>query len=187
MKAEPASDKVVILDRDGTIIVDRHYLSDPAELELLPNAADGLRYLSQRGYRLVVITNQSGVGRGMFSLRRLDEINARFSDMLRAIGVQIEQIYCCPHAPQALCNCRKPNLGLLARAAFELQFNPRDAIVIGDKPTDIEFGRRARATTILIATNPGVSSNEPAPDFVATDLLDAAHKIGTSASPHFVK
>jgi D-glycero-D-manno-heptose 1,7-bisphosphate phosphatase len=171
------SEKVVILDRDGTIIVDRNYLSDPAGLELLPGAAEGLRWLYEHGYRLVVITNQSGVGRGMFSVQRLHDIHDRFRDMVSEAGARLENIYYCPHAPDAGCVCRKPRLGLLWRAASELQFNPSAAIVIGDKSIDIEFGRRAGATTILIAGKTPADSAEAAPDFVAADLSEAARTI----------
>src|SRR5579863_9716785 len=102
----------VVLDRDGTLVVDRDYLDDPDELEFLPGAAEGLRRLHQHGYRMVVISNQSGVGRGLFSLQRLDEINARLLQMVRSVGADLAGIYCCPHVPEEGCACRKPGTGL---------------------------------------------------------------------------
>ncbi|MFI4868873.1 MAG: D-glycero-alpha-D-manno-heptose-1,7-bisphosphate 7-phosphatase [Steroidobacterales bacterium] len=132
------NDKVVILDRDGTMVIDCAYLDDPAGLEFLPSAAEGLRWLSSRGYRVVVITNQSGVGRGLFPIERVYAMEA---------GARLEYIYFCPHAPDAGCDCRKPALRLMTRAAAELGFDPASAIVIGDKESDVEFGRRAGAVT----------------------------------------
>jgi D-glycero-D-manno-heptose 1,7-bisphosphate phosphatase len=119
---------VVILDRDGTIVIDRGYLDDPAGLEFLPAAAEGLRYLHQRGYRLVVITNQSGIGRGRFTAERLGEIHDRFNEMVRAAGAHIEAIYFFPHRPDDGCDCRKPGSALLLQAAAELGFEPAQAV-----------------------------------------------------------
>jgi len=167
-------DKVVILDRDGTVVIDRGYQSDPALLEFEPGAAAGLRLLSERGYRLIVITNQSGVGRGFFTLDQLHAMNARLNIMVESAGARLERIYFCPHAPAADCDCRKPSLGLLKLAASELGFDPASAIVIGDKETDVEFGRRAGATTVLIAGAPRAPHSSTRADIVAPNLLEAA-------------
>jgi D-glycero-D-manno-heptose 1,7-bisphosphate phosphatase len=172
-------EKVVILDRDGTIVVDRNYLSDPADLEFEVGAADGLRSMYERGYRLVVITNQSGIGRGLFSLQRLEEIHDRLRQMVESIGVRLEGIYYCPHAPDAGCLCRKPQISLFNQAASELGFAPSSAVVIGDKMSDIEFGHRAGAMTVLVATNSANLAGGPKPDFVVRDLVQAAAVIVT--------
>ena len=148
-----AGRRVVVLDRDGTIMIDRDYLDDPAQLEFLPQAAQGLRLLHERGHRLVVITNQSGVGRGRFSLARLQEINARFIAMVERAGARIAGLYYCPHRPDEDCACRKPRTKLLEDAAAELGFAAADAVVIGDKASDVEFGRRAGALTMLVSPN----------------------------------
>jgi D-glycero-D-manno-heptose 1,7-bisphosphate phosphatase len=176
MKAAGAQAKVVILDRDGTIIIDRNYLSDPAGLEFLPGAAEGLRGLYEAGYRLVVITNQSGIGRGMFSEARLAEIHDRFVAMVEAAGAHIEAIYYCPHLPDAGCTCRKPAQGLMQQAAADLAFDPAGAVVIGDKESDVEFGRRAGAVTIFISSREAIAPATAA-DFVAADLVEAARQI----------
>jgi D-glycero-D-manno-heptose 1,7-bisphosphate phosphatase len=176
-ESQTAEKRVVILDRDGTVVVDRHYLSEPAGLELLPGAAEGLRQLYERGHKLVVITNQSGVGRGLLSLQRLDEIHDRLREMVSAVGARLAEVYFCPHLPEDDCTCRKPRLGLLTRAASELGFNPANTIVIGDKLSDVEFGRRAGATTILIAAEQDATYGEHAPHFVAADLAGAAKTI----------
>jgi D-glycero-D-manno-heptose 1,7-bisphosphate phosphatase len=165
---------VVLLDRDGTIVVDRGYLDNAAGLEFLPGAAEGLHLLYTQGYRLAVITNQSGIGRGMFPLERLQEMNARLSTMVREAGAQLDGIYFCPHTPADNCECRKPAPGLIAQAASELNFDPTTAVVIGDKDSDIECGRRAGAATVLISTDKSASRTRIKADAVAADLVGAA-------------
>jgi len=171
------SDKVVILDRDGTLVLDRGYMDDPALLEFEPGAADALRWWHEHGYRMVVITNQSGVGRGYFSAERAEEMNVRLHAMVEALGFRLERIYYCPHRPDAGCNCRKPALGLLRQAAFELGFNPRRTVVIGDKESDIEFGQCAGAKTILIADDSSILTMRAQPDLATSNLLDAARAV----------
>jgi D-glycero-D-manno-heptose 1,7-bisphosphate phosphatase len=173
-----AAERIVVLDRDGTIVVDRGYLSDPAGLEFESGATEGLRLLSLAGYRLVVATNQSGVGRGLFTLEQLDAMNARLMAMVESAGARLDAIYSCPHAPHDQCDCRKPAQGLLQRAASELGFDPASAIVIGDKDSDIEFGRRAGAKTVLI--RPSCTSDpapHPRPDLVVPSLFEAAKRL----------
>lgn len=168
----------MVLDRDGTVVVDRDYLDHPDGLEFLPGAAEGLRQLHQRGHRLIVISNQSGVGRRLFSLERLHEINARLLQMVRAAGADLAGIYCCPHRPEDGCECRKPGTGLLLQAARELGFDPKASVVIGDKASDIELGRRVGAVTVLISSDPQQSSRvAPAPDHIVPDLSTAARLI----------
>ena len=167
--------KVVILDRDGTIVIDRNYLSDAAGLEFLPGAAEGLRAMHEQGYRLIVITNQSGVGRGLFSLQSLEQMNLRLQEMFQSSGARLERIYFCPHRPDEHCQCRKPNTQLLKDAAAELGFEPSRAVVIGDQDSDVEFGKRAGAVTILVAA--GNSTTAPAAnaaDYIVRDLQQAA-------------
>jgi D-glycero-D-manno-heptose 1,7-bisphosphate phosphatase len=170
---------IVILDRDGTIVVDRHYLSDPAGLEFLPGAVEGLQSLHAQGHRLILITNQSGIGRGLVTLGQLEAIHERLRAMMSAAGAPLEAIYYCPHAPEADCECRKPRTALISRAAAELGFEPSEAVVIGDKVSDIDFGHRVGATTILISPEPATSSGGEGPkaDYVAADLVQAADRI----------
>lgn len=168
-------DRVVILDRDGTIVRNRHYLSDPAGLEFLPGAADGLCALHAQRFRLVVITNQSGVGRGLFSIEQLQAMNARLMQMVKEIGARIERIYVCPHRPDENCACRKPGTLLLLQAGAELSFDPARAIVIGDSASDVEFGHRVGAVTMLIDDQERLDANPSSrPDHVVRDLRDAA-------------
>jgi D-glycero-D-manno-heptose 1,7-bisphosphate phosphatase len=173
-----ARNKVVVLDRDGTIVVDRHYLSDPAALEFEPGAAVGLRKLSDMGFRLVMITNQSGIARGFFSLAQLQAVHERLRQMLHSIEVRLEGIYYCPHGPEEGCDCRKPELGLLRQASQELGFEISQSIVIGDKDSDVEFGRRAAAITMLISKPGSRPGSTTTPDYIVGNLNDAADIIG---------
>lgn len=172
--------RFVILDRDGTIIVERHYLCDPRQVELLPGAADGLRRLQRLGLGLVVITNQSAVGRGFIEQTHLDLIHQRLYQLLAAEGVRLDGLYVCPHLPEAGCPCRKPRTGLVELAAKELNFRPQASFVIGDQACDIELGRRVKATTMLVRTGYGAqvaAGHDVAPDYVVEDLRQAAQLI----------
>jgi D-glycero-D-manno-heptose 1,7-bisphosphate phosphatase len=172
--------RLVLLDRDGTIIVERHYLSDPCQVELIPGVAEGLRQLSQKGLGLVVITNQSGIGRGFFDKARLILIHQRLCELLAAERVQLDGIYYCPHVPEDECPCRKPQPGLLEQAKEQLNFDPHAAFVIGDKPCDVELGQRVGATTFLIRTGYGAQFAAEAcvtPDYIVEDMREAAQVI----------
>jgi D-glycero-D-manno-heptose 1,7-bisphosphate phosphatase len=169
-----------VLDRDGTIVVERHYLSDPEELELLPGAAAALRRLSQIGLGLVVITNQSAVGRGILNTERLETIHARLRKILAEENVTLDGIYFCPHLPEDDCPCRKPKTALLEQAARELDFDPAESFVIGDKECDVELGRRVGATTLLVRTGYGNDLAHDAsvrPDHVVADLSEGARVV----------
>ena len=169
-----------VLDRDGTIIVERHYLSEPGQIEFLPGSVRGLRQMSAMGLGLIVITNQSGVGRGFFDHTRLDLIHRQFCERLKAEGVHLEGIYYCPHLPEDNCLCRKPSPGLVQQAARELHFDVEASFVIGDKTIDIEMGRRVNATTFLVRTGYGNEAARNAtvtPDYIVDDLAAAAQTI----------
>jgi D-glycero-D-manno-heptose 1,7-bisphosphate phosphatase len=170
------NDKVVVLDRDGTIVFDRGYLGDAAGLEFLPGAAEGLRAMQSQGYRLVVITNQSGVNRGLFSLEALNRMNRRLMEMVDAAGARLDGIYFCPHRPDEGCACRKPRPQLLLDAAADLGFEPRHAVVIGDRDSDIELGTGVGATTMLVAS-PDVGMTQGRADYVIRDLVEAAERL----------
>jgi D-glycero-D-manno-heptose 1,7-bisphosphate phosphatase len=177
MSSPGVPDKVVVLDRDGTIVIDRGYLADPDGLQFLPGAPEALRWLWERGHRLVVITNQSGVGRGLFSVEHVAAMNSRLHAMVEEIGATLTKIYFCPHTPEARCACRKPNLALMDQAAAELNFSPRDSVVIGDKESDIEFALRAGARAVLISSETPYRSKKSAASVIVTSLLEAAWAI----------
>jgi D-glycero-D-manno-heptose 1,7-bisphosphate phosphatase len=172
--------RFVLLDRDGTLIVEKHYLSDPDQIELIGGAAEGLRRLAARGLGLALVTNQSGIGRGLFDAQRLAEIHQRLVVKLRAEGVALDGIFVCPHHPGQQCACRKPQTGLALRAAAELGFEPARAFVVGDMASDIGLGQALGATTLLVRTGYGAETlarGEANPDHVVADLTEAAERI----------
>lgn len=175
-----STSRFVILDRDGTLIAERNYLSDPDQVELLPATIAGLQRLKRLGMGLVVITNQSGIGRGLFSLERLKAIHARMNELLEAHGCGVQGIYVCPHTPEESCECRKPKPELVFRAARDLGFRPADSFVIGDKACDIGLGRAVGATTLLVRTGYGAEQLRKGwvfPDVVVDDMGKAAEVI----------
>lgn len=173
----PRNRRFVLLDRDGTINVEREYLADPAQVELLPGAARGLRAWRELGFGLIVVTNQSGIGRGYFDTDRLNAVHDRLLQLLLQEDVTLDAIYVCPHAPENGCDCRKPRPGLVERAARDFKFLPSECVVIGDKASDIELGRAIGATTVLVRTGYGAEMERLAtvrPHHIADNLGDAA-------------
>jgi D-glycero-D-manno-heptose 1,7-bisphosphate phosphatase len=171
----------VLLDRDGTINVERHYLSDAEDLELLPNAAEGIGRFAEMGLGVAVVTNQSGLARGYFDSATVDRIHARLRELLADGGAFLDGIYVCPHHPASGCRCRKPAIGLAEQVAAEFEADLSKCFVVGDKACDIELGQRIGATTILVRTGYGDRTRQQQgvdPDHFASDLLDAAEIIG---------
>jgi D-glycero-D-manno-heptose 1,7-bisphosphate phosphatase len=150
----------VFLDRDGTINRDVHHLSDPGQLELLPGAVAGLRRLYEAGCPLVVVSNQSPIGRGLFDEGRLKEIQGRLAALLAAEGVKIAGWYWCPHLPEAGCDCRKPSPGMFFRAQRELGVILEDSWIVGDRLSDMQAGQKAGCRSILVATGYGQAESE---------------------------
>jgi histidinol-phosphate phosphatase family protein len=153
-----------IIDRDGTIIVDKNYLSDPEQVELIPGAAGALAHLKENGYKLVIVSNQSGVARGMFGIDDVERVNGRVLDVLLAEGVEIDALYYCPYyrngsAPEYAIDSdwRKPSPGMAEQAALDLNLDLRRSIVIGDKIDDVSLGRVLGARSFLVKTGHGVA------------------------------
>jgi D-glycero-D-manno-heptose 1,7-bisphosphate phosphatase len=152
----------VLLDRDGTLIVHWPYLAEPAGVELLPGVVPGLQRLQAAGFGLAIVTNQSGIGRGLFNYDQLYATQDRLLELLMHEGIMIDGVYFCPHAPEDNCACRKPKPRLVQRAAAELGFTPAQSFVIGDSPCDIELARNVGAGAILIRPE----ENRPRPGFL---------------------
>jgi len=151
----------IILDRDGTINVDTGYLHEPKKAVLESGVAKGLRELTDAGFRFIVVSNQSGIGRGYFTHEELKATNRKIAQLLAKEGVTIAGWYCCPHAPEESCDCRKPNTALVFEAERELGFTTEEiACVIGDKKADIQLGERLRVPSILVATGEGQKQYE---------------------------
>jgi len=133
----------ILLDRDGTLIEDGHYLSDPARVTLLPGVAHALGRLSRTGCRLFVVSNQSGVGRGYFSLESAHACNARLVQLLAAHNVYVADMLLCPHSPEEGCACRKPRTGMWDALRGRHGLQAAHTVMIGDKCDDVRFGRAA--------------------------------------------
>ena len=142
----------VFLDRDGTLNHDPGYLKSPSELKLLPGVGPALARLKAAGARLVVITNQSGVGRGLLTLKDLEAIHARLEGLLEQDDAALDAIYFCPHHPDAGCRCRKPARGMVDRAVSELQLDLRRSYLIGDHAKDIQLAKTVGSKGILVTS-----------------------------------
>jgi len=177
----------VFIDRDGTLIVDKGYLGDPEGVEFIPNAIEALRILNGLGYIVVVVSNQSGVARGFFTIQDVERVNQRVIELAEKSGARIDAIYYCPHYEGGIveeyaisCNCRKPAPGLLFRARDELNIDLRGSFVVGDKEADIELAKNVGARGILVLTGYGhetLAQTKVKPDYIAKDILDAAEWI----------
>ena len=179
--------RFVVLDRDGTIIDECSYLAQPEQVKLIAGAAPALRRMKQMGLGLVVVTNQSAIGRGLFDEERLSAIHCRLGEILKSEGVELDGLYYCPHRPEDQCGCRKPSIALMQKAAAELSFQLAESFVIGDKISDMEMGRRAGAVTFLVRTGYGAQSaaDGPAvPDHIVRDLAEAAEAIAALLRRH---
>jgi D-glycero-D-manno-heptose 1,7-bisphosphate phosphatase len=145
----------VFLDRDGTLIVEKEYLSDPDQVSIEEGVVDGLAMLQERGHPLIVLSNQSGIGRGMYTERDAQLVNERVADILRRSGIELLAWYFCPHAPEAACDCRKPSPGMAFAASRDWKMELAGSYVVGDTKSDLELARAIGATGILVTTGHG--------------------------------
>jgi len=176
--------KAVFLDRDGTLNEDAGYPSDFRQVHVYPEAFEAVRRLSRAGFATVVITHQSGLGRGYFDAIELDALHASFLEAFARRGAPLDALYSCPHAPEdpagARCSCAKPRPGLGLRAARELGLNLGASYMIGDKPSDVLFGLNIGAVPVLVLTGYGraapaaLAALGARPAHTAAGVLEAA-------------
>lgn len=178
------------LDRDGTMIVERDFLGDPDEVEILPGVVEAIQLLNQWGYWVIGVSNQSGVARGYFSTTDVDAVNERIIELLAAQKAYINRIYYCPHHPdiasarnEAACDCRKPAPGMVQRALGDYPIDLTGSFVAGDSIVDIGLARNAGIPGLLVLTGYGVRERELltpelTPDVIADDLLTAVGWFG---------
>ena len=180
MPEQTALRPAVFLDRDGTIAEEVGYLNHASRFRIFPFAAEAIRRLNGAGLPVVVVTNQSGVGRGYFPESLVRTVNELMTQQLAAVEARIDAIYYCPHTSADNCDCRKPKTGMLERAAREHALDLRRSFVVGDRYGDVELARNAQARSVLVRT--GYGEGELAwhsakwstqPDHVAEDLRDA--------------
>ena len=169
--------RYVLLDRDGTINEEVGYVLRPDELRLIPGALEALAELQELGLGMVVVTNQSPIGRGMITARELDAIHDRLRELVAERGVALDDIEVCPHRPDEGCACRKPGTLMVERAVERLGFDPAEGWLVGDHAADMRLGRAVGARTILVLTGHGEEELADAAvdaDVVVQDLAEAA-------------
>lgn len=184
--------KAVFLDRDGTISTEVGYIDNADDFRLYSYSAQVLAVLESMGFKLVVVTNQSGVARGLFPESRVKEINNRMRALLENENIALDGVYYCPHLPEGKiaefsreCSCRKPDIGMIKSAEEELRLDLKKSIMIGDRMTDIACGRRAGLKTILVRTGYGREEEKllaeclsgEQPDAIVDTLEDAVEWI----------
>ena len=163
----------VFLDRDDIIVEDPGYVHKLEDFKLIQNAIEGLKLL--KNYKLFIITNQSGIGRGIYKLQDFSKFNNHLIRELKKNNIKIRKTYYCPHKPEDNCKCRKPKTKLLKDAAKEFNIDLKKSFAIGDKKLDVKMGKNAGCKTILVLTGNGIKEKENSKaDYVAKDLLEAA-------------
>jgi len=176
--------RAVFLDRDGTLNYDsREYIKDLSEFRLFPNTVTALKKIQAAGFELIVISNQACIAKGLTTVEAVEEIHKYLKITLAEAGVELSDIYYCPHHPDENCDCRKPRIGNVLRASREHNLDLAGSFFIGDSTRDVETGHTAGCRTIFVQS--GVRSNSlmemnlwPArPDFIAPDLMAAAEII----------
>ena len=172
--------KTVFIDRDDTLCKDVGYCSRPEDLELFPGAGEGIKLINDNGFKVVVITNQSGIARGYFNEETLKRIHEKMKNDLAVYGAHVDAIYYCPHHPDDGCECRKPAPKMGLQAIQDMDINPSKSFVIGDRLMDILFARNLGCRAILISNPKGLEELQKAgvcADYVASNLEEAAEWI----------
>ncbi len=165
----------VFIDRDGTIMQDADYCSDPQQVKIFPRVAEALRRLKSKGFKVIIITNQSGIGRGFFTVEQYRAVEA---EVLRQLGDGlIDATYFCPDVPGQHSSCRKPAPGMIVEATREHQIDLARSFLIGDKEIDAECGRNVGVRTIRVRTGLDRETAGSIADWVADDLPAAAEII----------
>jgi D-glycero-D-manno-heptose 1,7-bisphosphate phosphatase len=179
--------KSIFLDRDGVIIEDTHHLYRTEDIKIIEGATDAIRRLNEADYKVIIITNQAVVARGICDEQRVREINKYITALFYKDGSRIDGIYYCPHHPTAgndprytrECGCRKPKIGLILKAKRKFNICLKDSYVIGDKTSDIKMGDNAGCKTVLVQTGHGGMDKEFSvkPNFVAKNILEAVYML----------
>ena len=171
--------KAIALDRDGTLVEDTGYPHKKEHFKMLPGVTEGLKKMS-RDFIFVVITNQSGIGRGIHTEEDMHKFNKLLINNLKKDSIEIKKIYHCPHTAEQLCSCRKPSDRYIKEAAKEFDIDVKNSWTVGDHPHDVEMGIKAGCKTVYLLTGHGkkhcqdLEKSGIKPDFVAKDFLQAA-------------
>ena len=182
--------RAVFLDRDGTLIVEKNYLHRPEDVELFPCAGAALKKLCDAGFQLIMVTNQSGIGRGYYTLADAERVNAHVCQLLAAEGARFEQCYIAPEAPDQPSRGRKPSPQFLFDARDEFNLNLAESFMVGDKLIDLECGWNAGVKkSFLVRTGYGAKDEKKAPEkvsraIVVNGLTGMAEWILSQTQPH---
>jgi len=172
--------RAVFLDRDGTIIVEKNYLHKIEDVEFIPGAGKALARLKKKGFLLILVTNQSGVSRGFFTMEDVQRVHRHLLAVLQKDGATLDGIYICPHQPEDNCDCRKPKTKHLRDAAQKFGIDLTKSFVVGDRDLDVHLGQGAGCKAVLVRTGYGdevMAKDLAKPDYFAADLPDAAEWI----------
>jgi len=171
--------RAIILDRDGTLVCDPGYVHKVEDFKFLPNVVEALKLLTNK-FKLFIITNQSGIGRGYYTKKDFHKFNNKLTEELKKENIIIEKTYYCLHEPEEKCDCRKPRVKFIKQAEEKFNIDLKNSFVIGDHPHDIELGKNANCKTIYLLTGHGKKHKQEIaqkPDFIASNLLEAAQWI----------
>lgn len=171
--------RAVFLDRDGTMARDVHFCCRPEDLELFPDTAQAIRLLNEYGFKVIIVTNQSGIGRGYFTEEALAEMHLKMEGELAEEGARVDGIYYCPHQPDDNCECRKPRPKLVLQAVRDFDIDLEHSFVVGDRQEDMDLGKTLGCRTVLVRRDESHLSRgtEVTAGAIVSDLVEACRVI----------
>lgn len=166
-------DKVIFLDRDGVINIEKDYLYKISDFEFVDGVFSSMQYLQKLGFKFVIITNQSGIGRGYYTLEQYNILTSWMKEQFKKNGIDIIEVYCCPHAPNKNCDCRKPNIGMIVQASKILDIDYDNSWLIGDKGSDVQTAINANIkNTIQVRSGHKFDENNSKADYIVNSIKD---------------
>jgi histidinol-phosphate phosphatase family protein len=181
MNKNASRHRALFLDRDGTLMYDTGYPNKPEQVELVPGVCETLRTAQELGFALIMVSNQSGIGRGLITPDEAVQVQSRLEELLAQNGVALDAVYCCPHAPPDRCGCRKPSPQMVLHANADLGVIPADSLMIGDKITDIQAGKAAGCQTVFFDLH-GTGNADSGADYNCRSWAEILHVIRTASS-----
>jgi len=171
--------RAVFIDRDGTINIDYGYVHEIEKFEFIPRVLDALKKLTKTDFKIIIITNQSGIGRDYYKKEDYHKLTEHMLNEFKKNNIKIDAIYHCPHNPDDNCNCRKPNIEMIEKAKKDFNIDTKKSFFIGDRTKDIQCGKNAGCKTILVKTGDAGKEKkyDATPDFIADDLYNAVDLI----------
>lgn len=167
--------KVVFLDRDGVINIEKNYLHTIKDFEFIDGVFESLKYLQSLGYKLVIITNQSGIGRGYYTREQYEILTQWLKQEFRKQNIDITEIFSCPHSPDDECSCRKPNIGMIEQASKIIDIDYKNSWIIGDKNSDIQTGINANIqNTVQVKTGHAFDETQSKASFILNSIKDVS-------------